>query len=85
MFPSDFDQSNKVLDRPPTMTADDCDPLNVWRGDDSEGIPVVISCWKFTKEELEIMQKTGKVWLIIRGTTMPPASISGMEIWPKET
>lgn len=77
MQPANFDESNHVLDKPASMSREQCDALSVWVGPDSNGLPVVISCWKPTKEELAEIQKTGRVWLIVWGITMPPACVLG--------
>lgn len=71
-----FDEANVVLSRPPDMTADDCDPLSVWRGNDTAGNPRVISCFKLTREELDLINKTGRVWLWVSGYTMPPVCLT---------
>lgn len=71
MIATSFDESNHVLGRPPSMTDEQCDPLSVFMGND-----VVISCWKLTKEELEMINKTGRVWLWVMGDTMPPVALS---------
>jgi len=76
-FPASFDESNAVLARPAGMTHQQCEPLSVLRAVDGDGIPIVISCWKLTKEEMEEVQRTGRVWLGIIGQTMPPAWIDG--------
>lgn len=76
-FPANFDESNAVLDPPPEMTFDECDPLSVLLSRQPDGMPVVISCWKLTAQELEEINRTGRVWLGIIGGTMPPAWISG--------
>lgn len=76
MVPASFEESNLVLDKPPEMSYDQCDALSVALANQN-GMPVVISCWKPTKEELEEITRTGRVWLIITGRTMPPASVSG--------
>lgn len=52
MLPASFDESNVVIDKPESMTRDECDALSAWRGT-VDGHPVLISCWKPTKEELE--------------------------------
>lgn len=76
MFPANFPASNGVLDKPPGM--EECDPLCVWRGvDANQNLPVVVSCWKPTKEELEEINRTGRIWLYIYGYTMQPAAIGG--------
>lgn len=76
-FPSAFAESNAVLDRPPGMTDEQCGPLNVCRAVDPDGVPIVVSCWKFSREELDEVNRTGRVWLLIWGRTMPPAAIAG--------
>lgn len=75
---SSFPESNHVLDKPANMTYDQCEAASVWtgqlRGDGGEH-PAVITCWKITKEELEEINKTGRIWLWIWGNTMPPAYV----------
>lgn len=39
--------------------------------------PMIISAWRFTPEELEVVKETGIVWVQIMGTGMPPIGISG--------
>ena len=75
--PTSFDESDAVLGRPSEMTDDQCGPLSIKRVEYSDGTPVVISCWKLTQEELDEINKTGRVWLGILGVTMPPSWISG--------
>lgn len=70
-----FEESNRVLNRPRGMTAEQCDPLSVWAGECSDGVPRVISCFKLTKEELEEINQTGRVWLFVVGQTMPPVAL----------
>jgi hypothetical protein len=77
MVPTSFDEENLVLDGPPDMSADECAMLSVWRGFLGDGNPVVISCWKPTKEELDEITRTGRVWLLVWGTTMPPVHLTG--------
>ncbi len=78
MVPCSFTEANVVLDRPPDMTADQCDPLSVLRTSTEQGMPVVVSCWKLTQEELaEIVRNGGRIWLTVYGQTMPPVSLSG--------
>lgn len=82
MFPTGFDEENGVLHPPPGVDIEEVQMLSVWRGgikdiETGKLSPVVISCWKPTKEELEEINKTGRVWLYIWGETMPPASVGG--------
>ncbi len=71
MVPASFDQENMVLDPPPQMQVEECEPLPVFRGEQLDGKPVFISCWKLTKEELEEITRTGRVWIIVLGNVMP--------------
>ena len=76
MIPTSFEESNCALSRPADMTDDQCAPLSVCKTIDANGFPVVISCWKMTALELVEFHRTGRVWLIIAGDTMPPARLS---------
>lgn len=77
--PASFPESNRVLEKPPDMTADQCEALSIADVTYADGTPGVISCWKLTREELEEINRTGRVWLIVLGHTMPPAAIEGIK------
>lgn len=81
MVPASFDESNAVLGKPEGMTDEQCPPLSVLRVMSSDSIPLVISCWKLTKEEVEELLKTGRLWLIIYGMTMPPVALTVNKPW----
>jgi hypothetical protein len=76
MFPSSFDESNAVLSAPDGLE-EQIECLSVFRGMNDGGMPVVVSCWKPTKEELLEIAKTGRIWLICAGETQPPAILQG--------
>lgn len=80
MVSSAFNQENLVLNPPPGMETD-CESLSVFSGKDVMDKDVVISCWKLTKEELEEFNKTGRIWLIVRGQTMPPVALTATCPW----
>lgn len=77
MVPVAFDEENNVLQPPEGWSAEECEPLSVFQGFMSEGSPVTISCWKMSAEELEEIQRTGRVWLLIWRHVMPPAALRG--------
>ena len=80
MYPTDFDQSNQVVDKPPEMTRDECLPINAFVGEaeiGSETHPVIVTCWKPTKEELEEINRTGRVWCLLYSYVIPPHALSG--------
>jgi len=57
----------------------DIKPLPVYQNDDE-----IISCWKVSlKDKLKILF-SGKVWLHVKGTTMPPVFINSSFPFVKE-
>ncbi len=82
-FPASFDESNDCLGPPQGMSEDQVSSLSIARVVDEEGVPTVISCWKLTREELNEIKATGRVWLGICGLSMPPAWISGTKPFPE--
>lgn len=77
MNPSSFDESNIYFDKPEGMTYDECGALSVFQGKDVSGMDIVISCWKPTKEELDEINCTGRVWCYHFGTGLQPHALSG--------
>ena len=73
-----FDEETTVLDPPSGI--ENCDPLPVRVVQETREMPpLLISCWKLTKEELEEVNKTGRVWLAVCGRAMPPVVLSGFK------
>lgn len=78
MVPSKFPQSNTVMTSPKSDDPNfECQDLHVYREGDENGQPGFISCWEPTKEELEDIVSTGKVWLKIYGYAHPPVWVGG--------
>lgn len=76
MIPSlDFPEANFTFSKPKDMTDEQCAPLQVWKGHDGSGFPVIISKWSLSAEDLEEIKKTGSVYLMIVGQGMPPVSL----------
>lgn len=84
MFPTDFPESNHVFDKPPDATRDECEPLNVFAGELTGGVPGSVSCWKVTKEELEEINRTGRVWAYHWGSGLQPHALSGHNPFKQE-
>ncbi len=78
MFATSFDESNCVLSVAEDMK-EECSCLSVLRITDQNNNRMIISCWKMTKEELEEINKTGRIWLSIIGDVMPVTGISGVK------
>jgi hypothetical protein len=80
MLPIHFDEANTIFRKPEGWTDEQCSDLSTWRGDmriDEHGntSPTIVSCWQLSKEDLEEINRTGKIWLSITGTGMPPVSL----------
>jgi hypothetical protein len=79
MIASSFDESNMVMDTPKGVDPDFIIPLSVCFSVSMEwNAPVTLTCWKVTKEELENIQKTGRIWIAILGHGMMPIYPTGM-------
>ena len=77
MLPIEFPEKNFTFTKPSSMSDEECSSLDVWKGKDSDGAPLIYSHWVFNKEELDAI-KEGKitgVWLAIVGVGMPPVSL----------
>jgi hypothetical protein len=80
MLPVDFPQRNFVFGKPTDQEDEECLSLPVFKGetlvDDLQKVyPCIISCWQLSKEDLEEVQRTGRIWLSITGQGMPPVSL----------
>lgn len=75
-----FEQCNHVFDKPPDLTVDQCEPLQVHYDPafGPEQLPTIISCHKLTAGELAEVNRTGRIWLgVISSARMSPVWISG--------
>jgi hypothetical protein len=77
MNPIAFDEENALLDSPRGIPLDQCEPLPVYIGKEKEH-DVIISCFKLTREELDEVNRTGRVWLVVRGRIMPMVALDGI-------
>lgn len=72
MLAVDFKEANFTFSKPESMTDEECASLSVFKGNDTNGNPVIVSKWKFNKEDLETIKETGEIYLQIFGEGMPP-------------
>ena len=81
MLPIDFDESTKTLNKPDSMTDDECVPLPVWNDDEEQ----CISCWKGTWRERLKFLITGEMWVgVLSGRTQPPIWLTPTTPFQKE-
>jgi len=75
MLPIDFKEANFTFAKPEGWTDEQCSDLRVWKGNDTEGMPLIISAWKPSKEDLEALNNGQPLFLSVYGSGMPPVSI----------
>lgn len=76
-FACAFDEDNMVLNPPDGVPLEICNVLPVCATQSTNGLPLLISCWKLTREELDEVNRTGRIWLEVMGSAMPPVWITG--------
>lgn len=72
MKPIRTDTTNCIL----KGNSDNVDDLPVARFEFEDGVQAVESCWELSKEEIEQIVKTGKVYFLALGVTHPPILLS---------
>lgn len=72
MKPVPFDEANVFLERPPSMTEEECGTLPVFR--DKRGF--CVSCWELSGDELMKILETKRIWLwVFSEGSQPPVSM----------
>ena len=80
MEPKKFKEQNCILCKPDNMTDEQCVSLPCFRHPYG-----IISKWKASDEEIEIINKTGEIWLVILGQQHhPPVMLTAQEDIPIE-
>ena len=82
MEATNFDQANCVVGPPPGVSENDVCSLYVFRGQLPGYGFATVSCFKVTEQELEVIRRTGRVWLIVLGANMFPTALSGLSPFP---
>ena len=81
MLAVDFPERNFVFKKPEAWTDEQCSDLSVWRGNaniDAMGntAPVIISCWRPNKEDIEAISAGKSIYLYVTGMSQPPISLT---------
>lgn len=79
MTPAEFEQANKEFQPPQGMDSSQCSPIRVFvgqaEGGSCDGIPIVVSAWKPSDDELEEMINGQPVFITFVGG-LPPHTVS---------
>jgi hypothetical protein len=81
MIPISFPEANTIMRRPNGLEPDQCYDIPAYKGPDGAGCPVVMTLWKFSKEDLEEILRTGELWVAVAGHSMPPIWMSTEYPW----
>lgn len=75
MIPVEFPEKNFTFGKPESMTDEQCSSLDVWKGHNTEGQPIIISKWMPNKEDIEAINRGEGIYVEIFGHGMPPISL----------
>lgn len=75
MLPTDFPQANFTFTKPQGFTDEECSDLRVFKGTDPTNVPVIISAWQPSKEDIEAINAGKPIYLQIVGYGMPPVAL----------
>ena len=84
MKPIAFAEANTVLTKPAGMTDEQCASLPVFKGE-MGGMPVLLSCFEMSDEELLRIIETKRIWLYVFGDRQPPVALTDRPpLWRNE-
>lgn len=76
MQPCQFPESNQVFTAPESMSETECGPIDALIGETEAGVPMIVTCFKPSPEDLERLSAGGCLWLSIVGNQMPPVQLN---------
>jgi hypothetical protein len=83
--PTGFDEANVSLGPPEGVPEaapgqeGGVGTLRAWKGKSSppDETPLVVTCWKPDRAELDAIGRTGRVWVVVPGGFIPPMHLTG--------
>ncbi len=77
----DFEHANITMQKPEGMSEEDCYDVRACVCLSTNDLPMVVTKWEITEEDIEKIRKMGGVYLGIVGSTMPPAFVTADDIF----
>lgn len=74
----------KTPDTNAVFVLEGCGDLPATKCHDVNGVPHIQTCWALTPQELETIAKTGRLYVLVMGTGVPPLSLSVESMLEKE-
>lgn len=79
MIRTNFPESNVIISPPEGMTEDEAGgSAFAYKGISENGVPLIITCWKPTLDEIDNMMEGGRVWLVVMGHIVSPAVVTAI-------
>lgn len=75
MNPINFEGANMNFTKPSDMTDEQCSSLPAWKGEDKDGVPIIVSYWQPNQKDIELIKNGHSLCLIVCGENMPPVSL----------
>lgn len=75
MHPVDFKGTNIVLSKPEDMTDEQCLPLKAMKAATEDGLPYFVTGWKPNKDDLDVLNAGGILYLQVVGNGFPPVAL----------
>lgn len=78
MQPINFEGA-KVVNKPPSMTDEQCMPVYAMAAIDGAGFGFYIEAWKPSYEDIQAINRGEPIWIRIYSNGLPPISIYTMD------
>ncbi len=75
MEPVNFPESNHIFKKPDGLTEEQCGSVHALLGIDQKGVPVTITCWKLSRDEIDTIIETGIIWSYHWGHALQPNAL----------
>ena len=75
MLPIDFDGANLTLEKPASMTDEQCTSIRAFKGMDEENSPFILTIWQPSKEDIEAINAGRPICLKTFGHFFPPVAL----------
>lgn len=77
MEATNFEESNMILSKPKGLSEDEVSSQFAFRGQ-LGNVPVYVTCFKTTQAELDEINRTGRVLVVVMGNSYPPLMVTGV-------
>lgn len=75
MLPVDFEGTNLQLNKPESMTDEQCMSIRAYHGYTDDGRLMFLTAWKPNKEDIEAMQRGEPIYIRYISNYFPPTSV----------